>query len=278
MAREVADAIATFEQLGDEAGVARALTDAGILLFWRGEAAAAIEELERAAAYARRQGDEAQEVRSLRWALTAAFWGPIPTRGVLERIEQLRSLAKTYRSLEVALLRTSAALEAMGGRFDVARDLIAQAKMLGEELGLETDLAWGVADSAARVELLAGNPAAAELELRPACEALERMGNWGALATLTPELADALYALGRDDEALRLTELAERVATPRMRPRRSAGGACARRCSPARADFDEAERLAREAVALAERTDYLDVRSQAVADLAEVLRLAGRPE
>ena len=277
MAREVADAIATFEQLGDEAGVARALTVAGILLFWRGEAAAAIEELERAAAYARRQGDEAQEVRSLRWALTAAFWGPIPTRGVLERIEQLRSLAKTYRSVEVALLRTSAALEAMGGRFDVARGLIAQAKMLGEELGLEADLAWGVADSAARVELLAGDPAAAELELRQACEALERMGNWGALATLAPELADVLYVLRRDDEALRLTELAERFANPEDAAPKIGWRRVRAKVLARRADFDEAERLAREAVAFAERTDYLDVRSQAVADLAEVLRLAGRP-
>ena len=43
-------------------------------------------------------------------------------------------------------------------------------------------------------------------------------------------------------------------------------------------ELDEAVRLGSQAVALAERTDYLDVHAQAIADLAEVLRLADRPE
>jgi hypothetical protein len=39
---------------------------------------------------------------------------------------------------------------------------------------------------------------------------------------------------------------------------------------------EEAERLAREAVAIAEATDYHNMRGDAQLDLAEVLRLAGR--
>ena len=42
--------------------------------------------------------------------------------------------------------------------------------------------------------------------------------------------------------------------------------------------LDEAERLAREAVAIASATDVLDLRADAFADLGEVLRLAGRPQ
>jgi hypothetical protein len=45
-----------------------------------------------------------------------------------------------------------------------------------------------------------------------------------------------------------------------------------------RGDVEAAERLAREATTSAARTDFLDLRARAVADLAEVLRLAGRPE
>jgi tetratricopeptide (TPR) repeat protein len=45
-----------------------------------------------------------------------------------------------------------------------------------------------------------------------------------------------------------------------------------------RGEFEEAERLAREATARAASTDYLDLRARAAADLAEVLRLAGRPD
>jgi tetratricopeptide (TPR) repeat protein len=44
-----------------------------------------------------------------------------------------------------------------------------------------------------------------------------------------------------------------------------------------RGELEEAERLGREAVDIAERTDGLDWRADALVDLAEVLRLAGRP-
>jgi tetratricopeptide (TPR) repeat protein len=40
--------------------------------------------------------------------------------------------------------------------------------------------------------------------------------------------------------------------------------------------FEEAEALAREAVAIAERIDFLSTQGDALLDLAEVLRLAGR--
>ena len=42
--------------------------------------------------------------------------------------------------------------------------------------------------------------------------------------------------------------------------------------------FDEAERLAREAIEYAATTDFLPGHGDALADLAEVLELAGRPE
>jgi hypothetical protein len=42
-------------------------------------------------------------------------------------------------------------------------------------------------------------------------------------------------------------------------------------------DLSEAERLARSAVAIASAVEYLDAHARAVADLGEVLRLAGRP-
>ena len=45
-----------------------------------------------------------------------------------------------------------------------------------------------------------------------------------------------------------------------------------------RGEVEEAERVARDAAAMASRTDYLDLRAQTTADLAEVLRLADRPK
>jgi len=45
-----------------------------------------------------------------------------------------------------------------------------------------------------------------------------------------------------------------------------------------RGDLAEAETLAREAVAVAERTDLLNTRGDTLADLGEVVALAGRPD
>ena len=56
-------------------------------------------------------------------------------------------------------------LEAMRGNFDVARELIAAALALADQLGLEVD-ASGAQSDASEIELLAGRPAAAERALR----------------------------------------------------------------------------------------------------------------
>jgi class 3 adenylate cyclase/tetratricopeptide (TPR) repeat protein len=276
VARDLEDAIRVFEELGDEGGLARALGVAGTLRYWKGEAVAAGDDLERAARYARDVGDRAQEAQSLHYALMAILFGPTPVTEALERVEELRPRAEGNRRFEVTLLRASAQLEAMQGRLASARELIAQARALAQELGLEIILAAGVAWVAGYVQLLAGDASAAERELRPACEELERMGNWGNLAFLAPTLADALFAQGHDEDALRLTELTERItnswdAQPQIAWRRVRAKLLARR-----GEVDEAERLARKATALAARTDFLDDRAQAVADLAEVLRVAGR--
>jgi tetratricopeptide (TPR) repeat protein len=205
----------------------------------------------------------------------AMLQGPTPVGEALAQVEELRSSAERNRPLRVHVLRVGAHLEAMRGCFATARDLIAQAKALAEELGLELTLAR-IAIQAGPIELLAGDPSAAERELRPAYEALKRMENWGHLASIVPPLVDALLAQGRDDEGLRLTDFVERRLVPedvdgQVGWRRVRAKVLARR-----GDVEEAERLARDATAIAARTDYLDLRAQAATDLAEVLRLAGR--
>jgi tetratricopeptide (TPR) repeat protein len=89
-------------------------------------------------------------------------------------------------------------------------------------------------------------------------------------------LAHASYALDDDGEAERAARSCELLAaaddvvsqilwrTARAKVRARAGA------------FEEAEALAREAVAIAERIDFLSTQGDALLDLAEVLRLAGR--
>jgi len=278
--RRVEEAIPVFRELGDEAGLARALGVAGTLRLWRGEAALAIEDLERAARSARDAGDRAQEADSLEYVLVAMVWGPTPVEEAMQRVKELRPRAQGNRRLLVDLLRVQGQLEAMQGRFVAGRDLIAQARALGEEVGLELTLASGVAFQAGYVELLAGDAVAAERELRPACDAMERMGSWGTLASVAPWLVDALLVQGRDQEALRLAERwsAARLAPPEDADAQAGWRRVRAKLLARKGELDEAERIGREATAIASATDFLDLRAQANADFAEVLRLAGRPE
>jgi hypothetical protein len=88
-------------------------------------------------------------------------------------------------------------------------------------------------------------------------------------------LAAALYGEGRYEEAESFTHVSESAARrddvwPQVIYRGTRAKLMARRGDP------EAEALAREAVALADRTDVLDLRADALMDLAEVLGADGR--
>jgi class 3 adenylate cyclase/tetratricopeptide (TPR) repeat protein len=273
-------AIRVFKESGDEAGLARALTLGGKLRFWGGEAAAAGDDLQRAAGHARNAGDRPQEAESLQYVLAASFYGPTPVVEALARVDELRSRAEGNRRLEVSLLQTRARLEAMGGRFDAARELLSRASALAREHGLDVLHASHVATATGHVALLEGDTAAAERELRPACETLEELGELGYLASAAPLLVEALLEQGRDEEAWQLTERwrPERLTVPEDVDAQVGWRRVRAKLLARRGDVEEAERLVREAMALAARTDYLDLRAQTFADLGEVLRIAGRSQ
>ena len=270
---ELEPAIGVFEELDDRAGLGRALSIAGMLRLWRGEATGAIEELERAAQLAREAADRPAEIQALHFVLVAALVGPMPVSAALEHVEEIRRRAEGASMLEASILRTRAHLEAMQGSFVEARRLIAEGKSLTDDLGVET-----ASSSAGEIELLAGDLPAAEHAIRTVCETLERRGDWGHLASAAPVLADALRAQGRGDEAAPLIELAAgwtladdvdaQVGLLRIRANLLAH----------QGDLGEAERLAREATELSAQTDYLNHHAEALADFADVLELAGRRE
>ena len=274
---ELERSMATFRDLDDKAGMARVLTMRGKLTFWKGQAAAALDDLDRAARLADEAGDRAEEAESLQYVLATMHRGPMPVDQALMRFDELLGRAKRNGRIEVVCLETRAHLEAMRMRFDVARDLVAQAMALVEEYGT-----LGLRDSHTRpsagfVELLAGEAAAAESELRLACEGTERIGELGFLSSLVPMLADAVLMQGRVDEALQLTERwrPERLTVPEDADAHAGWRRVRAKALARSGKVGEAESIAREAVAIASRTDYLDAHAMAVADLGEVLRLGG---
>jgi tetratricopeptide (TPR) repeat protein len=276
--RELDGVIPVFEEIGDDAGLARALTLTGKLHFWHGEAEVARDVFERAARLAAAAGDRAEEAESLQYVLATLHRGPTPIAEALARFEEIRPSTVGNRRLEVELMETQALLEAHRGRFDAARELSSKSKAMAEDEGLHALLNSHIRPDAGSIELLAGDAIAAEQELRPACEGLERIGELGFLSSVTPLLIDALIEQGRDEEALALTERwhVDRLTVPEDADAQAGWRRVRARLLARRGDLDDAERIGREAVAIAARTDYFEAHAHALADLAEVLLIAGR--
>jgi class 3 adenylate cyclase/tetratricopeptide (TPR) repeat protein len=273
---QLAGPIRTFEELDDPLGLARALTMTGLLLCWSGRAAAGVEELERAARYARDAGDRAQEVEALESVLNFALHGPMPVPEIHRVVEEGRERVARNPRFETTALAVRSWVEAACGRFDESRALIAEAKETARELGLTSVLAVRIANAEGRAELLAGDMSAAERALRPACEELERIGDLGHLCSLAPELVDALHGQGSAGEAWRWVEIASKAAIEDDMDAQLSVRRVRAKLLAARGDYEEAERVAREATAAGARTDFLDHHARACADLGEVLRLVGK--
>ena len=181
------------------------------------------------------------------------------------------------RRIEASAARALAGLTAMEGRFDEALGLLERDREILEDLGLRVAAA-SAAEIAGSVQLLRGDPVAAERELRRGYEAFEKMGELANLSTLAAMLAQALYAQGRDEEALRLTETSEASAAAEDLHTQVQWRAARAKVLARAGQTEEAVALAREAVELGGRTDFLVMRGNAALDLAEVLLLAGRAD
>jgi tetratricopeptide (TPR) repeat protein len=156
-------------------------------------------------------------------------------------------------------------------RVDEGRDLATPAAQQVHELGSEIGL-WPLAE----IEILAGNHEAAALHLRMFCDWLDAMENYAVLSTYAPHLGRQLCALGRYDEAEPLArrgrELSESEDAVTEALWRQVGALVHAR----RGEHRDAERLAREAIAIIETTDGLRWQGDAHRDLAVVLETAGR--
>jgi hypothetical protein len=118
------------------------------------------------------------------------------------------------------------------------------------------------------LELLAGDLDAAARELRQGFEILEPVGSTGYQAAL---LAEVLYQRGDVAESGRLAEIAEaQAAEDNIAAQVVWRGV--------RAKLERNADPAREAVELANRTDALNLRADALVNLAEALQLADAPE
>jgi class 3 adenylate cyclase/tetratricopeptide (TPR) repeat protein len=275
-AAAAAEAVEAFARLGDELGLARAWNLAAVTRFWLGTTAAAEEAWRHAIEHARRAESPREEAQALSWLLIGTWSGPTPVEDGIRRCQEILERSPT-RQVEAAGFLEQAPLLAMCGRFSEARELFDRGKDIIEDLGL-TISAAGASQERYDIEMLAGDPQAAEVELRRACETLEQLGEKGFLSTRAGLLAHALCAQDRYEEARRFIEVAAETGSEDDRSTQALWRSARAKVLVRQGDVDEALRLAREAVAIVAPTDWLNTRGDALLDLAEVLDLAERPD
>ena len=232
-----------FEAAGDDRGSADVLRLLGRMATWSFEYVQAADLQERALAHARAAGDERREAGIMRLIVSDALWGPEPVAPALARCRAILEHTNNRRVQANCLVRIGG-LEGLAGRFDAARETIAEARAVMDDLGLR-HLKAHSSDVAVLVEMLAGDYEAAEAEAQVAYAALEQMGDRTYQASEAHLIAQALEAQGRVDDAGRWLERSygEDDSDPDSLTLRA-------QILARRDRLDEAERLARSALAI----------------------------
>ncbi|MEK6275607.1 MAG: tetratricopeptide repeat protein [Actinomycetota bacterium] len=263
-----------FEAAADDLALSTAYRALGDVANIRAQMDARLEAGERALIHLRRARIPHREDRLVYSLSAARLHGSTSVSELCEWLDEQEALSPQHSLLREARAEALAML----GRFDEARTILSGLRAELADRGAIFRLGDITSQPSVRVELLAGNPAAAVELGEEGCRLLEQIGEKSYLSTSAGMLAQALYALDRledaDAWASRAAELgAGDDATTQMVWRQVKAKVFARR-----GELAEAERLAREAVAIGEETDRLDAQGDAYADLAEVLLLADKPE
>ncbi len=265
-------AIAVFESLGDELGLARAWRLASQAHYLDGWAGRCRDASERALVHARRAADRFEEREIVEWLVIVLLLGPTPAPEAMARCSEL--LDQDWDDLMVRAEVSCAAsvLHAMQGRESEAEALLEHARAAMNEAG---EWIWIVSFWYAFIRTWHGDLAAAEVDLRPAYGALKRTGERSHFSSIVHSLSAVAYAQGRWDEAELLTVECEHACRPNDHHSRILWRSIRAKVLARRGEFDEASRLAREALDLAEAGDFLMAHADALMDYAEVLELAG---
>jgi class 3 adenylate cyclase/tetratricopeptide (TPR) repeat protein len=273
--REATRAISMFESQGDERGLAKGWAQLGLFHMMEGQFGMSLDAWEKAAAHAASAGDRREELECLAWVPVVVWCGPTPIEEGIRRCLEVLDRAEEDRKATSVALSTWGALEAMRGRFDRARELCARAKSILQEVSLP---GWmgALTQMSGWVEILAGDPIAAEEDLRWGVEILRGIGELSWLSTTAAILAEAMYAQGRLEEAESFVRVSEEAAgsddtysQPLLRSVKA-------KVLARRGRADEAERLMREAIVITEPTDFLFLKGTVLRSFAEILNMAGR--
>jgi class 3 adenylate cyclase/tetratricopeptide (TPR) repeat protein len=270
-------AIEVFTKSGDHLGLAKAYRVLGFVHGTACQYGSAAEACERGLEHARLARDATEERFAATSYALAACLGPTTVDDAVPRCESILDDVRNNRISSGWVLCLLANLWAMRGDFDRARRTYEQGRAAIQEVaGKGWHFAWS-ARLASRIEMLAGDPATAERQLREAAEVLEDTGERYLLSTVTALLARATLALGRTGEAAELTARAEELAGADDVESQAEWRAVRAKVRAREGRLDEAARLAQDALQLLLPTDAVVMTIDTLRELGDVFSEIGDP-
>jgi class 3 adenylate cyclase/tetratricopeptide (TPR) repeat protein len=275
--REATRAISTFEAQGNERGLAKGWSLLGLFHMMKGRFATAGEAWGNAAAHAAAAGDRREELEHLAWVPIVEWCGPGTVEEGIRRCQEVLERAEGDRKAMSVALSTWGTFEAMRGQFDEARKVQDRARSILREVALP---GWmgALTQNSGWAEILAGDPAAAEQDLRWGVDTLRGIGELSWMSSAAAILAEALYEQGHLEQAEEFVRVSEESAGSEDTYSQSLLRSVRAKVLARQKKAKEAEALARQAVAIAEPTDFLFLQAWALISLGEVLERAGKRE
>jgi class 3 adenylate cyclase/tetratricopeptide (TPR) repeat protein len=268
--------IPELEAMGGDRALVRAFRLLTYVHWTAGRYADAAAAAELTIRYATVGGDDVTARRVLSALAISALYGPMPVPEAIATCEEVLARAGDDRKPRAFAELAIGHLEAMRGDFERARLLYRRSRASLDELGYLLSAALTSLDSSL-IELLAGDLAAAESELRTDYRRLEEMGERNYISTTAGLLADVLYRQGRYDDSTEFAEVCEHVASADDVASQFLWRCVRGKLKARQGAIEEAESLLSAATALIETSDQLDLKGNGLLDFAEVRELAGAP-
>jgi class 3 adenylate cyclase/tetratricopeptide (TPR) repeat protein len=271
----VDEVIPLLEELDDDLGLAKAWwlkSEADVRACRWGARAQA---LERALQHARRAGDAREEATIVSLLDQALYYGPTPVPEAIRRCQGFLEQASDDRAVLAAMECSLGGLRAMQGDFAEARRLWSEAEAIFADLGLRVRRAIR-SIVGAEIESLAGNVDGAVGILRAGYDAAAEMQARSISGTVAAFLAEALCEQGDYAEAERFSTVTEREAASDDLVTQVLWRSSRARVLAERGEDIPADDLAKEAVRLAEPTDFPDLQARALLAHAAVLAAGGQ--
>ena len=269
--------IEVLEHAGDLPGLARAWHLLGTIEGTAGRYDLTSEAGQRTVRYGREANDARSVARGVLNDSYSALHGTSPVADAILRCEEYLPLVRGNRTAEAIVLAVLGQLTAMTGQFEEARSLATRSRQIVADLG-PSGLAASLSDHTSRVELLAGDLEAAERELRRDYDTLAAMNEAYFRSTISALLAQVLWDLGREEEAVTFARISKDLADvddvySQVLWRMVEAKSLARS-----GRGEEGVAFAREALALLEKSVDIELKADSLLDFADVLVLAGHEQ